>query len=161
MAKNVSAPLFSRFAKWTAKRAGRPLTFGLALFFILLWAMTGPMFKFSDTWQLVINTSTTIITFLMVFVIQNTQNRDGEAIQVKLDELIRAVDGARNTMIDLEELEEEELDRIHARYGALAEKARAHALRRRSKRQAGELPEIPRSGESGDSGDNAKPPARI
>jgi len=88
--------------------------FGLAVAVILLWALTGPLFRFSDTWQLVINTGTTIVTFLMVFLIQNTQNRDGEAIQVKLDELIRAIEGAHNALLALEDLEEQDLDRIRA-----------------------------------------------
>jgi low affinity Fe/Cu permease len=91
---------------------------------ILVWAITGPLFHFSDTWQLVINTGTTIVTFLMVFLIQNTQNRDTEAMQVKLDELIRVIDGAQNVLLDLEELEEAELDQIRARYAKLAERAR-------------------------------------
>jgi low affinity Fe/Cu permease len=93
---------------------------------ILFWALTGPFFNFSDTWQLVINTGTTIITFLMVFLIQNTQNRDTEALQLKLDELIRAAKGARNEVIDLEEMDEKELQRIHQEYMALAEHARMH-----------------------------------
>lgn len=92
---------------------------------ILVWGLTGPLFQFSDTWQLVINTSTTIVTFLMVFLIQSTQNRDSEAIHVKLDELIRAMKGAHNALLDLEELEEQDLDRIRADYEKLAERARA------------------------------------
>jgi low affinity Fe/Cu permease len=96
---------------------------------LLLWAATGPFFGFSDTWQLVINTATTIVTFLMVFLIQNTQNRDSEALQLKLDELIRAVEGAHNSLLDLEELSEEELDRIRQRYEQLAKEAR-EALRK-------------------------------
>jgi low affinity Fe/Cu permease len=95
---------------------------------ILVWAITGPLFGFSDTWQLVINTGTTIVTFLMVFLIQNTQNRDSEAIQIKLDELIRAVKGAHNALLDLEELEDEELDRMRDYYERIAERARG-ALR--------------------------------
>jgi len=98
--------------------------FTLAVAIIVVWVVTGPMFGFSDTWQLVINTGTTIITFLMVFLIQNTQNRDTEAIQVKLDELIRATKGAHNALLDLEELEEESLDAFKAKYQALATAAR-------------------------------------
>ena len=112
---------------------------------ILGWACTGPLFGFSDTWQLVINTGTTIITFLIVFLIQNTQNRDAEAIQVKLDELIRVIEGAHNGLLDLEELEEEELDSIRADYTRLA--ARARADLRRGLRDTGvpdvEEPESP------------------
>jgi low affinity Fe/Cu permease len=115
---------FTRFAKWAARATGRPVTFVIAVIIILAWAITGPIFGFSDTWQLVVNTGTTIVTFLMVFLIQNTQNRDTEALQVKLDELIRAVEGAHNALLDLEELDEEQLDRIRANYEKLAEKAR-------------------------------------
>jgi low affinity Fe/Cu permease len=115
---------FTRFAKWAARATGRPGAFIGAALIIVLWALTGPIFDFSDTWQLVINTGTTIITFLMVFLIQNTQNRDTEAMQIKLDELIRAVESAQNTMLDLEELDEDELDRIRAEYEELAKKAR-------------------------------------
>ena len=116
---------FTRFAKWAARATGRPGAFIGAAGIIVLWALTGPIFEFSDTWQLVINTGTTIITFLMVFLIQNTQNRDTEAMQIKLDELIRAVESAQNTVLDLEEMDEAELDRIRAEYEELAEKARA------------------------------------
>ena len=115
---------YARFAKATAHICGRPRTFSLAVGVILVWILTGPLFDFSDTWQLVINTGTTIITFLMVFLIQNTQNRDTEAIQVKLDELIRATHGAHNALLDLEELEEESLDAFKRKYQALAEQAR-------------------------------------
>ena len=104
---------------------GKPLAFGLALGAVLLWIVTGPLFGFSDTWQLVINTGTTIITFLMVFLIQHTQNRDAEAIQVKLDELLRVSEGAHNALLDLEELEEHELARIRSGYTRLAETARS------------------------------------
>ena len=119
---NVS--VFTRFAKWAARATGKPGTFIGAVIVILLWAISGPLFDFSDTWQLVINTGTTIITFLMVFLIQNTQNRDTEAMHIKLDELIRAASSAQNTMMDLEELDEKELDEIRAKYEKLAENAR-------------------------------------
>jgi low affinity Fe/Cu permease len=116
---------YSRFAKAASHFCGRPKVFAIAVGIILVWAVTGPIFGFSDTWQLVINTGTTIITFLMVFLIQNTQNRDTEAIQVKLDELIRATQGAHNVLLDLEELEEDHLDAFRAKYEALASAARA------------------------------------
>jgi low affinity Fe/Cu permease len=115
---------FTRFARATARYSGRPIAFAMALALVLLWAIAGPFFHFSDTWQLAINTSTTIATFLMVFLIQTTQNRDTEALQVKLDELIRALDPADNALLDLEELEEAEIDRIRAYYESLAERAR-------------------------------------
>jgi low affinity Fe/Cu permease len=115
---------FTSFAKKTARATGKPTAFMLAAAVIVVWVVTGPIFKFSDTWQLVINTGTTIVTFLMVFLIQNTQNRDSEALQVKLDELIRAHEGAHNALLDLEELEDEELDRILLSYSKLAKKAR-------------------------------------
>ncbi|MFN9128083.1 MAG: low affinity iron permease family protein [bacterium] len=115
---------YSRFAKSASHFCGRPRVFALAVGIILAWMVTGPLFDYSDTWQLAINTSTTIITFLMVFLIQNTQNRDTEAIQVKLDELIRATRGAHNALLDLEELEEEALDAFRRRYQALASAAR-------------------------------------
>jgi low affinity Fe/Cu permease len=116
---------YSRFAKAASHFCGRPRVFAIAVGIILVWIVTGPVFGFSDTWQLVINTGTTIITFLMVFLIQNTQNRDTEAIQVKLDELIRATQGAHNALLDLEELEEENLDAFRAKYRALANAARS------------------------------------
>ena len=103
---------------------GKPWVFGLALLTILVWAISGPLFGFSDTWQLVINTGTTIITFLMVFLIQNTQNRDSGAIQLKLDEIIRATKGAHNAVLDLEELPQEEIDKFCALYHKLAAEAR-------------------------------------
>jgi low affinity Fe/Cu permease len=123
---------FSNFAKSTARVAGRPVTFLLAAVVIVAWAVTGPLFGFTDTWQLVINTGTTIVTFLMVFLIQNTQNRDAEAVQIKLDELIRAIEGAHNALLDLEELEEKDLDRIRANYAKLAERARTGLRQGRS-----------------------------
>ncbi len=116
--------LFDRFAKWSARVTGRPAAFLLAFGVIVVWLITGPLFEFSNTWQLVINTGTTIVTFLMVFLIQNSQNRDSAALQLKLDELIRAVNGAHNAMLDLEELNEQELDAIRAKYEALAASAR-------------------------------------
>jgi low affinity Fe/Cu permease len=115
---------YSRFSKAAARFCGRPRTFALASLVILTWILTGPLFHFSDTWQLVINTGTTIVTFLMVFLIQNTQNRDTEAIQVKLDELIRATKGAHNALLDLEEMEEDALQAFRRRYQLLASAAR-------------------------------------
>jgi low affinity Fe/Cu permease len=115
---------FLRFAKWASRVTGRPFSFTVAVGVIVTWLVTGPLFHFSDTWQLIINTATTIITFLMVFLIQNTQNRDTEAIQIKLDELIRSTKGAHNALLDLEELEEKSLDQFRDQYEALARKAR-------------------------------------
>src|SRR5215208_7680737 len=115
---------FNHFAKWISRAAGHPTTFGIALAVMLIWAVTGPVFHFSYTWQLFINTGTTIVTFLMVFLIQNTQNRDGAAMQIKLDELIRALKGAHNELVDLEDLSEGELEKMKARYTHLAEEAR-------------------------------------
>jgi low affinity Fe/Cu permease len=115
---------FTRFAKVTAHAAGQPATFCVAVAIIVLWAATGPLFGFSDTWQLVINTGTTIVTFLMVFLIQNTQNRDSQAIQVKLDELIRSIEGAHMALLDLEELDDEDFERISHDYRELAREAR-------------------------------------
>ena len=115
---------FTRLTKWTSHATGRPITFVLAVSVIIAWAVTGPIFGFSDTWQLVINTGTTIVTFLMVFLIQSTQNRDGEAVQVKLDEIIRAITNAKNELLDLEELEEEDLNQVRDTYRELARTAR-------------------------------------
>ena len=115
---------YANFAKKVAHICGKPRTFSLAFAVILVWILTGPLFAFSDTWQLVINTGTTIVTFLMVFLIQNTQNRDTEAIQLKLDELIRATQGAHNALLDLEELEQENLQVFKKKYQALAQDAR-------------------------------------
>ncbi|MBS0431492.1 MAG: low affinity iron permease family protein [Proteobacteria bacterium] len=118
------ASLFTRFAQWSARAAGRPLTFLFAVLIVIVWAVSGPVFHFGDTWQLVINTGTTIITFLMVFLIQNTQNRDSMAVQGKLDELIRAIEPANNAMLELENLDEEILDRLRRHYCSLAKQAR-------------------------------------
>jgi low affinity Fe/Cu permease len=120
---------YANLAKKVAHVCGRPRTFSMAAAVIGVWILTGPLFAFSDTWQLVINTGTTIVTFLMVFLIQNTQNRDTEAIQLKLDELIRATQGAHNALLDLEELEEENLDAFKRKYQALAELARQQLVR--------------------------------
>jgi low affinity Fe/Cu permease len=124
-----STSWFMRFAKWTARKSGSPPAFGMAAGVIIAWLVTGPLFDFSDTWQLVINTGTTIVTFLMVFLIQNTQNRDSEALQVKIDELIRATEGAHNALLDLEELDERQLDVIREQYERLAGEARARLQR--------------------------------
>lgn len=124
MRPGKSPSFFDRFAKWTSRVSGKPVAFVLAIAVVIAWAVTGPLFGFSDTWQLVINTGTTIVTFFMVFLLQNTQYRDSEAIQVKLDELIRATEGAHNALLELEELSQTDLDRIKAEYRKLAEKAR-------------------------------------
>ncbi len=120
---------FVAFARWVASASGRPITFALALLTIVVWLLTGSYFHYSDTWQLVINTGTTIITFLMVFLIQNTQNRDSIAMQVKLDELIRSTSGAHNALLDLEHMSEQELIVIKNKYEQLARDAR-EALRK-------------------------------
>ena len=112
--------VYTRTARWIAQLSGRPITFLLAVASIVVWLVTGPIFGFSDTWQLVINTGTTIITFLMVFLIQNTQNRDTTAMQIKLDELIRATKGAHLSLLDVEELEEKELSAFVKQYEELA-----------------------------------------
>lgn len=116
--------VYANVAKAVSRFCGRPSTFALAMAVIVVWIITGPIFGFSDTWQLVINTGTTIITFLMVFLIQNTQNRDTQAIQLKLDELIRATKGAHNALLDLEELDEKTLESFRSRYEGLARLAR-------------------------------------
>ena len=130
---------FTRFAKWTAHASGRPAAFLIAVLVIVVWGITGPLFHFSDTWQLVINTGTTIVTFLMVFLIQCTQNRDSEAVQVKLDEIIRAIGNARNELLDLEELEEEDLDELRKTYLEMAKKARGEMEERRKARAEGRV----------------------
>lgn len=115
---------FNTFAKVSARVSGRPVSFCIALGTILVWGISGPVFRFSDTWQLVINTSTTIITFLMVFLIQNSQNRDSEAMQIKLDELIRVTKGAHTVLLDLEELDDKHLVQVKQCYEVIAAKSR-------------------------------------
>jgi low affinity Fe/Cu permease len=122
-----STTWFTRFSKTASRASGRPAVFVLAILFVAGWGISGFLFDFSNTWQLVINTFTTVVTFLMVFLIQSTQNRDAEAMQVKLDELIRTTKGAKNELLDLEELEEDELDRIRLSYERMAERARQEA----------------------------------
>ena len=112
---------FSQAAQWTSRQCGRPLTFGLAFAIVVVWGITGPLFNYSDTWQLVINTGTTIVTFLMVFLIQNTQNRDASAVQLKLDELIRVSTNARNKLLTLEDLTEAELDQLKKSFSRIAD----------------------------------------
>jgi low affinity Fe/Cu permease len=119
--------LFTRMAMAVAKAAGEPATFVVAVAVVIVWAASGPLFGFGDTWQLVINTGTTIVTFLMVFLIQNTQNRDTEAMQIKLDELIHALKSANNAMLDLEQLDEKTLDSIRKTYLLRAAEARGKA----------------------------------
>lgn len=116
---------FMIFAQKISKATGHPIAFTLAIFTVVVWAVTGPIFKYSDTWQLVINTGTTIVTFLMVFLIQNTQNRDTEAIQIKLDELIYRTDNAQDALLDLEELDEDKLNQIRQGYQDEAKRARS------------------------------------
>lgn len=125
----VSSNLYTQIAKSISRITGRPSTFSLAVLVIVIWLVSGPIFAFSDTWQLVINTGTTIITFLMVFLIQNTQNRDTAAIQLKLDELVRAHQGAHNAILDLEELDDQMIDAFRARYRRLATEAREKLAR--------------------------------
>jgi low affinity Fe/Cu permease len=124
MATKESSSWFPSFARSTANASGKPATFVIAVLVIIIWAVTGPIFGYSDTWQLVINTGTTIVTFLMVFIIQNTQNRDTQALQLKLDELIRVTKGAHNLMLDLEQLDDEHLERLRQVYEKLANQAR-------------------------------------
>jgi low affinity Fe/Cu permease len=115
---------FTSFSKKISDFTGRPVTFALALLTVVAWGVSGPIFSFSDTWQLVINTGTTIITFLMVFLIQNAQNRDTHALQIKLDELIRVTEGAHTALLDLEELSDSELCEIQKRYEKIAAQSR-------------------------------------
>jgi low affinity Fe/Cu permease len=124
---NMEKPLawFTDFSKWIAEAAGHPISFTFALLTIIVWAASGPLFDYSDTWQLVINTGTTIVTFLMVFLIQKTQNRDTETLHLKLDELIRVTKGARNMMLDLEHMDDESLKRLRDIYERLGSQARS------------------------------------
>jgi len=145
MNRTTSASWFTRFANGIARKTGRPIAFIIAALIIIIWAVTGPIFNFSDTWQLVINTGTTIVTFLMVFLIQNTQNRDTEALQIKIDELIRATEGAQNALLDLEELDDEVLDRIRANYQKLASQAREEL---RQGKSGTDIPEIDPMGQN-------------
>jgi low affinity Fe/Cu permease len=124
MSIKKSIAWFPAFARWTANASASPLTFGMAVLTVIVWAATGPVFGYSDTWQLVINTGTTIVTFLMVFLIQNTQNRDTQALQLKLDELIRSTEGAHNRMLDLEHLDDEQLERLRKIYEKLGNRSR-------------------------------------
>ncbi|MCG5241961.1 low affinity iron permease family protein [Azospirillum doebereinerae] len=119
----MGSEVFSRFARWTERQSGRPGAFVAAFGVVLVWAVTGPLFHFSDTWQLVINTGTTIVTFLMVFVIQNAQNRDTQAMQLKLDELIRVTKAARDGMMDLENLPDKDLAKVKSSFEKLAKAA--------------------------------------
>lgn len=138
MKSNGSSPSwFGRFARWTSHAAGSPIAFIGAFLIIVVWVCTGPLFGYSDTWQLVINTGTTIVTFLMVFLIQSTQNRDSAAVQVKLSELIRAVEGAHTSLASLEDLDEEQLAALQARYASLAKEAKAHGESAQKKRREG------------------------
>src|SRR5947209_7402055 len=119
----VVSDAFRVFARKTSTTLGSAWAFAAAILIIMIWAATGPMFKFSDTWQLIINTGTTIVTFLMVFLIQNTQNRDAKAVHLKLDEIIRALKKARNELVDLEELSDEELDKLEEQFRRLRKRA--------------------------------------
>src|SRR6201982_3334900 len=123
-AESQATPLFARFARWVERQVGHSSTFMLAIAIVLLWAASGPVFGWSDTWQLVINTGTTIVTFLMVFVIQNTQSRDTQAMQLKLDEMIRVNKIARNSLLNLEEMSDAEVERMKSAFAALAAKGR-------------------------------------
>jgi low affinity Fe/Cu permease len=129
----MDAGLFSRLSKKVSMASGHPLTFVIAVLSIILWAVLGPFFKYSNTWQLIINTATTILTFLMVFLIQNTQNRESQATQIKLDELIRALKGAQNSLLCLDESSQEELEKIREKYRTLANQAKGIAKEKSSK----------------------------
>lgn len=126
--------LFHKVAVRVSELVGSSIAFVAAVCIIIVWAITGPIFKFSDTWQLVINTATTIITFLMVFLIQNTQNRDAKAMQIKLDELIRAVKGSRKTLIDVEDIPDKELEKLHQEFAKIHEKYALELEKRNAKK---------------------------
>jgi low affinity Fe/Cu permease len=149
--------VFTRLAKATSRFAGRPTTFAVVVLLVLAWALSGPYFHYSDSWQLTINTATTIVTFLMVFLIQATQNRDAEAIQIKLDEIIRSQAGAHNALLDLEELEEEDLMRMRANYLDLAERARRRLKRGKDDVGVPEIEEPHRKVAGGIKGGRRKP----
>jgi low affinity Fe/Cu permease len=134
---------FTRFSKAAAKATGHPAAFLIALAVVIAWAATGPIFHFSDTWQLVINTGTTVITFLMVFLIQNTQNRDTQAMHIKLDELIRSHEGAHTALLDLEELSAEELARFGSVYLKLAQESRERLRRGELDTDVPQVPTLP------------------
>jgi low affinity Fe/Cu permease len=127
----VVSDAFRVFARRSSNVLGSPWAFVMAILVIVVWAATGPTFHFSDTWQLIINTGTTIVTFLMVFIIQNTQNRDAKAVHLKLDEIIRAIKGARNELVDLEELSDEDLKKLEEQFRRLRVKAENHGVNRR------------------------------
>lgn len=133
---------FDRLSQWTSRLVGRPGAFAAAAAVVVAWGATGPLFHFSDTWQLVVNTGTTIVTFLIVFLIQNTQNREMAATQIKLDELIRATRGAHNVMLSLEQLSETELEAVRARYQALARQARDELRKGRADTGAADKPDL-------------------
>ncbi len=120
---------FDRFAQWLANWTGRPLSFAIALLLIVAWALTGPLFDYNDTWQLVINTSTTIITFLMVFLIQNTQNRDNDELHIKIDELLRTTRRAHKALLDLEDMDPAELHALRKQYQRMGEREESRKRR--------------------------------
>jgi low affinity Fe/Cu permease len=126
---------FRKFSEAVSRAAGAPPAFVIAMLVIVVWLVTGPIFHFSDTWQLIINTGTTIVTFLMVFLLQNTQNREARATQIKLDELLRAIRSARTSLVDLEDLPDEELDRLEQEFRQVSERASATRKKRRTRKQ--------------------------
>jgi low affinity Fe/Cu permease len=140
---------FVRFAQWVSHVTGRPITFAVAVAVIVVWGLLGPVFGYSDSWQLVINTATTIITFLMVFVIQNTQNRDTASIHIKVDELIRVTKNARNVLLNLEELDDDTLEKLRSSYELLASKARSQV---RTPPRAGRVPKKPKGAAKSNNG---------